>query len=232
MRGSETASRFPARASPRGEGGLSVFHNRRKARRRLTGIHAFPLCSESDYRDTVLALVSSFERHGVSFGFASEAHLPSPSRIRTFALAGARSRLRCLDRWPGGAALRGLGRRPILAFSPLRMVLGRTSPVSVPCGTQLSWRPLRDFPVLATAFRIALRLRPTAPLIAARVPLREATACFCPVLPAWPFARPVSRLRSWPCCPHGGDGLATVPFAGCLPPGFRWLDVTISPKFV
>jgi hypothetical protein len=104
---------------------------RRKARRLLRGIHAFPLCSESDYRDTVLALVSSFQRHGVSFGSASEAHLPSPFRIRTFAFAGARSLLRCLVCLArGGLAFQGLGRRRLLAFLPCGISV-RTAPVPV-----------------------------------------------------------------------------------------------------
>lgn len=83
----------------------------------------------------------------------------------------------------------------------------------------LSWRPFRDIPVLATAVRIALRLRPTAPLVTARVPLREATAVFGPAsclafcvpgLPAPLLARPLS----------GAMGLASVSSDGCPPVRF------------
>ncbi len=94
-----------------------------------------------------------FEVHQSVFGSASEAHLPSPfRRSRTFALAGARSVVRCLIlRSPGGEPLVQDLAAASARLTPLRACRGRTSPVSVPCGTQLSWRPSRDFPVYSAS---------------------------------------------------------------------------------
>jgi hypothetical protein len=120
----------------------------------------------------------------------------------------------------GGVACSGLGRRLCSPYT-LAGLSGRTSPVSMLCGTQLSWRPSRDFPVLAAVFRTALRSRPTAPLFAARVPLREATACFYPVFLPDPLLH-----RS----PGFAPGPATCRGRWAWPPLRRW--VVSHPDFV
>jgi len=101
---------------------------------------------------------------------------------------------------------------------------GRTSPVTWPFrGMSVPGVPLGTLWMLAAAFRIALRSRPTALHVAARVPLPEATAAFWSRLPAWPFARPVSRLRSWPGPLSGAMGSAAAPTGRVLlPRGCRW----------
>ena len=205
---------------------------RRKVRRCLTSLAPFTVFRIRLPRHCASTRERWFEVHQSSFRSASEAHLPSPfRRSRTFALAGARSVGRCLTpRSPGGEPLVQDLAAASARLTPLRACRGRTSPVSVPCGTQLSWRPSRDFPVLAAVFRTALRSRPTAPLIAARVPLREATACFYPAIRPGPLLHRSPGFAPGPALSTGAMGLASAPSVGCLPPGLRWLNETISPN--
>ena len=108
------------------------------------------------------------------------------------------------------------------------VALGR----SVPLRAQFFFMlPDGAFGLLATVFRTCAPVTASGSQCAGLAPALRATACFYPVLPAWPFARPVSRLCSWPGHPHGGDGLASAPLCGLSPAGISWLYVTISPKF-
>lgn len=99
------------------------------------------------------------------FPVASEAYLPSPFRLRTFALAGARFRFAV----PSYGCSRGAAHiprtwpPPLLVSPALRR--SRVAPLrSLRVSTKPSWRPLRDILVLAAVFRIAPRSRHRAHL--------------------------------------------------------------------
>lgn len=201
-------------------------------------------CFESDYRDTVLALVSrcssdTFEWiSGPVFGTRPSI---TPAFPLTVALAGARSSghavclacnpvasLRPGGRsaapciMPGEAAHFRLAYFAPSAFPPCGFkrfrVSGRTSPVSRPLRAhERSWRASRHLSVLAAVFRIALRSRPTAPLVAARVPLREAIAVFGPVFRPCPSLGRSPGSALGPALATGAMGSPPLLFAGFLP---------------
>lgn len=104
---------------------------------------------------------------------------------------------------------------PISGASSL-VAIGR----SVPLQAQFFFMPPDGaFGLLATVFRTRAPVTASGSQPAGLAPAVRATACFYPVRPALPFARPVSRLCSWPGCPHGGDGLACAPLCGLSPAG-------------
>jgi hypothetical protein len=173
----------------------------------------------------------------------------------TVALAGARSSglrfawpaIRSLHSGRGAVLLRRASCRagPLTFGSPslLRRLLpcgvlrfrvsGRTSPVSRPLRAhERSWRASRHLPVLAAVFRIALRSRPTAPLVTARVPLREAIAVFGPVFRPCPSLGRSPGSAPGPALLQGRWARLRSSLRVFSRTGFRWLTVTISPNLV
>lgn len=130
----------------------------------------------------------------------------------------------------GEARSSGLG-RPLSACRPLLAEARvRTSPVTpiqrcarfpgVPSGTFRSWPP-----------QFGLRSGCGLQLLSSRLEFRFVRPPpFLVPLPAWPFASPVSRLRSWPGPCRGRWAWPPCPLTGVLPSGFRWLNETISPN--
>lgn len=123
------------------------------------------------------------------------------------------------------------------ALSALRRlrcrISGRTSPVSRPLRAhERSWRASRHLPVLAAVFRIALRSRPTAPLVTARVPLREAIAVFGPVFRPCPSLGRSPGSAPGPALLQGRWARLRSSLRVFSHTGFRWLTVTISPNLV
>jgi hypothetical protein len=123
-------------------------------------------------------------------------------------------------------------RSPPCGFLRFR-VSGRTSPVSRPLRAhERSWRASRHLPVLAAVFRIALRSRPTAPLVTARVPLREAIAVFGPVFRPCPSLGRSPGSAPGPALLQGRWARLRSSLRVFSRTGFRWLTVTISPNLV
>ena len=123
-------------------------------------------------------------------------------------------------------------RSPPCGFLRFR-VSGRTSPVSRPLRAhERSWRASRHLPVLAAVFRIALRSRPTAPLVTARVPLREAIAVFGPVFRPCPSLGRSPGSAPGPALLQGRWARLRSSLRVFSRTGFRWLSVTISLNLV
>ena len=133
---------------------------------------------------------------------------------------GGRSAAPCI--MPGEAAHFRLAYFALVAFrlAASCAVAFRVAPLPSLCPLRVherSWRASRHLPVLAAVFRIALRSRPTAPLVAARVPLREAIAVFDPVFRPCPSLGRSPGSAPGPALTTGAMGSPPLLFAGFLP---------------
>ena len=190
----------------------------------------------------MLALVSRCSSDTFEWisGYASRRALPSPpltfdGRPGRRPLIGYAVCLACISvasLRPGGrsdAPRTCAGRRPLTFGLPTLLFLnalrrfglrvsGRTSPVPCPLRVhERSWRPSRDLPVLAAVFRNALRSRPTALHVAARVPLPEATAVFGPVFRPGPLLGRSPGSAPGPALCQGRWAPPTLLCTGFLP---------------